>query len=187
MRKPLNGIFRAWTYLPQADSSAAPVIWGDCVVHLSHPEFSGSILHTSGVIEITEHRGIEIAETRNSYYALLGPKLPTPAGANIDPVSFIASHRSRHRRLDMLASAAMDADPHCGQCHGSGILRQDERHYSICRHCCRHSQGWWQLEGAYGKDNGRWACKAGCGAIVDMPPPELRFLPRTENEGKSSA
>lgn len=27
-------------------------------------------------------------------------------------------------------------------------------------------------------DNGRWACKAGCGIIVDGPPLELQFLPR---------
>src|SRR3546814_3555976 len=48
--------------------------------------------------------------------------------------------------------------------------------------CCKHNRGWWQLEGAYGKDNGRWACKAGCGLILDTPPLELEFLPRTVDQ-----
>src|SRR3546814_4859083 len=38
------------------------------------------------------------------------------------------------------------------------------------------------LEGAYGKDNGRWACKARCGLILDTPPLELEFLPRTVDQ-----
>ena len=38
-----------------------------------------------------------------------------------------------------------------------------------------------QAQTAYGPDNGRWACKAGCGIIVDSPPLELEFLPRAKH------
>lgn len=34
------------------------------------------------------------------------------------------------------------------------------------------------LKGGYWPDNGRWACKAGYGFMVDRPPPVLQFLPR---------
>jgi hypothetical protein len=27
--------------------------------------------------------------------------------------------------------------------------------------------GWWKLEKHYGKDNGKWCCKAGCGFTKD--------------------
>src|SRR3546814_6571365 len=75
MAKQFNGVFRAWMKVRQADPKAPPLIWGQCVVHLSNPEFSGNVLHTSGVLEIAEHKAIKIAETRNNFYALLGPEL----------------------------------------------------------------------------------------------------------------
>ena len=50
MSKQLNGIFRAWMKVKQQDEMAPPIIWGHCIVHLSHPEFSGNVLHTSGVV-----------------------------------------------------------------------------------------------------------------------------------------
>ena len=179
MTKQLNGIFRAWIRVEQPCGSAPPIIWGDCIVHLSHPEFSGNVLHTSGVIEITDHKGFKIAETRNNYYALLGPELHMPPDSGLDPMLYVVRHRSRPSKNDAFASAAMTAEPDCHKCQGTGVYRQDERHMRICDLCCRHNQGWWLLEGSYGADNGRWACKAGCGIIVDAPPPTLQFLPRT--------
>lgn len=177
MVKQFNGIFRAWARVRQA-GDAPPIIWGHCIVHLSHPEFSGNVLHTSGVIAITELAGFRIVETRNNFYALLGPELILPDDAN-DPMAYVMEHRDRTAPLDTFSSAAATADPACPQCGGSGVYRLDDRRLAICDRCCRHNQGWWQLEGAYGRDNGRWACKAGCGAIVDEPPPELEFLPRS--------
>src|SRR5687768_17580654 len=109
MAKQLNGIFRTWMRVQHAYYGALPVIWGDCIVHLSHPEFSGNILHTSGIIEIIEHESFKLAETRNNYYALLGPELQMPPGDNIDPAAVVLEHRRRGLRLDAYASAAMNA------------------------------------------------------------------------------
>jgi hypothetical protein len=178
--KQLNGIFRTWMRVRQARHGALPVIWGDCIVHLSHPEFSGNVLHTSGIIAITEYESFKIAETRNNYYALLGPELQMLRGEDIDPESVVLEQRSRGPGLDALASAAMNADPGCKKCGGAGVSPCGEGQLSVCDRCCKHNQGWWQLEGGYGADNGRWACKAGCGIIVDAPPPRLQFLPRTK-------
>lgn len=178
MAKQLNGIFRAWMKVKQKDEKAPPIIWGHCIVHLSRPEFSGHVLHTSGVLAITACQTFLVAETRNNLYALLGPELTLPAGAALDPQSHIERHRGDTRTADAYASAAMNADPGCPTCGGSGVYRYDDRHMAVCKTCCKHNQGWWLLEGAYGPDNGRWACKAGCGAILDAPPPELEFLPR---------
>lgn len=178
MAKQLNGIFRTWMRVSRADGAELPVIWGDCIVHLSHPEFSGNILHTSGIIEIVEHESFKIAQTRNSYYALLGPELAMPCGGDIAPAAIILRHRDRGPRLDVFASAAMNADPGCTRCGGTGVCPCDEGQLRICDRCCKHNQGWWQLESAYGADSGRWACKAGCGVVVDTPPPALQFLPR---------
>jgi hypothetical protein len=178
MAKQLNGIFRAWMKVKQPDENAPPIIWGHCVVHLSHPEFSGNVLHTSGVLEITEHKNFLLAETRNNYYALLGPELFMPADSGMEPAAYVKLHGGAPIKTDAYASAAMNADRDCPKCLGTGIYQYDERHAAICDRCCKHNQGWWQLEGGYGPDNGRWACKAGCGAIVDVPPLALEFLPR---------
>lgn len=176
--KQLNGLFRAWTCVRQADRSAPPVIWGDCIVHLANPEFSGRILHTSSVLEITEHKGLMIAETRNSYYTLLGPEVILPPRTDLSPEEHLLRHREQAPRVDSYASAAMNADRNCAKCRGTGVYLRSARSHAVCDACCKHRQGWWQLEGSYGVDNGRWACKAGCGRIVDLPPPELEFLPR---------
>lgn len=178
MTKQLNGIFREWLRLDQADPTAPPIIWGHCVVHLSHPEFSGSVLHTSGVLAITDCKTFLIAETRNNYYAILGPELVMPKDRTVDPRTYITEELEPRRMSDSFASAAMNADRDCVICHGTGVYRYDDRHMAVCKACCKHTQGWWLLEGAYGSDNGRWACKVGCGAIVDTPPLELEFLPR---------
>jgi hypothetical protein len=178
MSKTLNGLFRTWMRVAQADGSP-PVIWGRCIVHLGNPLFSGRILHTSGVVEISRHKGVAIAETRNNYYALLGPEVIPPPGGRIDPAAFLeAQPDDRCRPLDVFASAALNAERDCPRCHGQGVYPRSEGSLAICDLCCKHNQGWWRLEGGYGRDNGRWACKAGCGVIVDRPTPELEFLPR---------
>ena len=47
MTKQLNGLFREWMRGKQADEKAPPIIGGYCIVHLSHSEFCGSVLHTA--------------------------------------------------------------------------------------------------------------------------------------------
>jgi hypothetical protein len=180
MAKQLNGIFRAWMSVKQADETAPPIIWGHCIVHLSHPQFSGNVLHTSAVLDITAHKSFKIAETRNNFYALIGPELFMPAGAKIDPMTYVTQERGQTHTNDTFVSAAVNAEPNCPKCNGTGVYRRDDRHIAICDLCCKHNQGWWQLEGAYGADNGKWACKAGCGVIIEAPPPELEFLPRSK-------
>src|SRR5262245_51514496 len=113
MAKQLNGIFREWTRVKQADESAPPIIWGYCIVHLSHPEFCGNVLHTSGVLSIAEHKTLLIAETRNNYYALLGPELVMPADCKVDPETFVTQQRAETRKTDVYVSAAMNADRDC--------------------------------------------------------------------------
>src|SRR3546814_8395118 len=110
MAKQFNGVFRAWMKVRQADPKAPPLIWGQCVVHLSNPEFSGNVLHTSGVLEIAEHKAIKIAETRNNFYALLGPELVMPADFGMDPGTYLEMHQYASLVPDMRASAAMTAD-----------------------------------------------------------------------------
>ena len=45
----------------------------------------------------------------------------------------------------------------------------DENHQTVCDKCCTHPGGWWKLEESYGNDNGKYACKRGCGTIVADP------------------
>jgi hypothetical protein len=177
MTKKFNGIFRAWMRHQTVDHRP-PIIWGHCIVHLSNPEFSGNVLHTSRILEITEHAGFKIAETRNNFYALLGPELSLPTNAPKDPMTFIMEHVDRVDPLDPYRSAAMNAEHDCPKCSGSGVYRFRSDRLAICDRCCKHNQGWWLLEEAYGADNGRWACRAGCGVLVDAPPMALEFLPR---------
>lgn len=179
MAKKLNGVFRAWVCVKQADQTAPSIIWGDCIVHFSNPEFSGNILHTSAMLEVTSHKSLKVVETRNHLYILLGPELSMPDTPGIDPAELLSLQRANAPKSDPHVSAAMNADRDCTKCKGAGVYRRDEHHLAICDLCCKHNQGWWRLEGAYGVDNGRWACKAGCGVIVDTPPLELEFLPRS--------
>lgn len=46
----------------------------------------------------------------------------------------------------------------------------DENHIKPCEVCCTHLDGWWKLENNYGEDNGKYACKKGCGTVVDLEP-----------------
>jgi len=139
MAKQLNGIFREWMRVKQADESAPPVIWGHCIVHLSHPEFCGSVLHTSGVLSIAEHKTLLIAETRNNYYALLGPELVMPADSGVDPETYVKQQRAPTRKTDVYTSAALNADRDCPTCHGAGVYRYNDRSMAICDACCKHN------------------------------------------------
>ena len=121
MAKQLNGIFREWTRVPQSDPAAAPIIWGHCIVHLSNPEFCGHVLHTSGVLALTEHKNLLIAETRNNLYALLGPELQLPADRSTDPQAFVLANLAPAPKKDAHINAAMNADPACPLCHGAGV------------------------------------------------------------------
>lgn len=170
-------MFRSWVLVPQAGQSALPVIWGQCIVHFGNPEFSGRVLHTSGVVEVGTYKSVQIVETRNNLYALLGPQLELPHGER-DPAGFLERAWQRLPPANFFASAAMNADPRCKTCSGTGVRRTGGGSLVICDACCPHNQGWWQLESAYGENNGRWACKAGCGHIVDTPTPLIEFLPR---------
>ena len=178
MAKQFNGIFREWVKVKWPDDRRSAVIWGHCLVHLSNPKFSGNVLHTSRISRIARHGTFSIVETRNNHYVLLGPELKWPAADFADPRDYLLAHVDKSRRPDSSINAAMNADPDCMKCSGTGIYDVDADHTAVCDLCCKHNVGWWRLEGFYGSDNGRWACKAGCGLIVDKPPSELRFLPR---------
>ncbi len=58
----------------------------------------------------------------------------------------------------------------CEKCNGTGLYMYDEIHATVCNACCTHPEGWWKLEKHYGKDNGKYACKKGCGTVIDKPP-----------------
>ena len=58
----------------------------------------------------------------------------------------------------------------CKKCSGTGQYIYDEHHIKPCEICCKHSDGWWKLEQHYGNDNGKYACKKGCGTVVDNLP-----------------
>ncbi len=53
----------------------------------------------------------------------------------------------------------------------------DENHVKPCEVCCTHSDGWWKLEKHYGSDNGKYACKKGCGTIVNTAPKSKKTDP----------
>lgn len=67
--------------------------------------------------------------------------------------------------------AARNARPDCPKCGGIGSYMYDDIHSTICNLCCKHDQGWWQL-GELHSHPGKWCCKAGCGYIADLDPPE---------------
>jgi hypothetical protein len=65
--------------------------------------------------------------------------------------------------------AAENARPDCPTCKGAGVYMYDENHSTICRACCRHDLGWWQLTELHAHP-GHWCCKAGCGYTVETLP-----------------
>src|SRR3546814_9639927 len=92
--------------------------------------FRSNVLHTSGVLEIAEHKAIKIAATRNNFYALLGPELVMPADCGMDPGTYLEIHQYASPVLDMRASAAMTADPDCAKCHATGVYQRSDAHTS---------------------------------------------------------
>lgn len=50
---------------------------------------------------------------------------------------------------------------------GKKITKHDSKK---CEVCCKHDEGWWKLKEHYGKDNGKWCCRAGCGKTIDKLP-----------------
>ncbi len=46
----------------------------------------------------------------------------------------------------------------------------DENHIQPCEVCCTHLDGWWKMEARDGTNDGKYACKRGCGTIVNRPP-----------------
>ena len=54
----------------------------------------------------------------------------------------------------------------------------DENHIKPCEVCCAHLDGWWKMEKHYGTDNGKYACKKGCGTIIDNLPDDEEALMR---------
>jgi len=63
-------------------------------------------------------------------------------------------------------------DNKCEKCHGQGRYMYDDMHIKPCEACCTHPDGWWKMENRYGDDNGKYACKRGCGTIRDSAPEE---------------
>src|SRR3546814_4760195 len=99
--------------------------------------FRSNVLHTSGVLEIAEHKAIKIAETRNNFYALLGPELVMPADCGMDPGTYLEMHQYASPVLDMRASAAMTADPDCPKCNATGVYQHSDRRLALDRKSTR--------------------------------------------------
>lgn len=52
----------------------------------------------------------------------------------------------------------------------------DENHIKPCEACCDHPDGWWKMEKHYDEDNGKYACKRGCGTKIDQLPDDEESL-----------
>ena len=64
----------------------------------------------------------------------------------------------------------------CKKCGGTGQYQYDENHITVCDACCTHLDGWYKLEERYGNDNGKYACKRGCGTLAANPPDDEESL-----------
>lgn len=58
----------------------------------------------------------------------------------------------------------------CKKCGGTGFYMYDENHRTVCDECCAHPDGWCKMEKSYGNDNGKYACKKGCGKVINKLP-----------------
>lgn len=57
----------------------------------------------------------------------------------------------------------------------------DENHVKPCEVCCTHPDGWWKLEEHYDDDNGKYACKRGCGTLInELPSDEDTLIQMTK-------
>jgi hypothetical protein len=57
----------------------------------------------------------------------------------------------------------------CTACNDTRWIRYDDWHKRRCDACCLHPSGVWELVEAYGEDNGKFCCKAGCGTTWESP------------------
>lgn len=64
----------------------------------------------------------------------------------------------------------------CKKCAGARRYMYDENHIKPCEACCDHPDGWWKMEKHYGEDNGKYACKRGCGTKIDKLPDDEETL-----------
>lgn len=74
---------------------------------------------------------------------------------------------------DSFEHAKENANPDCIKCLGTGQYKYSTHgtlHFTICDLCCKHDRGWWMLREHYGKNNGKWCCRAGCGKTLAEKP-----------------
>lgn len=70
----------------------------------------------------------------------------------------------------------------CKKCKGTGRYMYDENHITVCDACCTHPDGWWKLEKHYAEDNGKYACKRGCGTLInELPSAEDTLIQMTKD------
>jgi len=70
----------------------------------------------------------------------------------------------------------------CKKCNGTEHYMYDKNHIKVCDSCCTHPDGWWKMEKHYGNDNGKYACKKGCGTIVNTVPKSKKTDPVAKSE-----
>lgn len=69
----------------------------------------------------------------------------------------------------------------CKRCNGVGTYLYNENHIQQCEICCTHLDGWWKLEKNYGDDNGKYACKRGCGILIKNLPDDESLMGLTKD------
>ena len=52
------------------------------------------------------------------------------------------------------------------------FIRPLDKEMEAC-FCCKHEKGYWLLQNRYGKNNGKWLCRSGCGKILERLPDNL--------------
>lgn len=74
---------------------------------------------------------------------------------------------------DSFDHARANAKSDCPSCQGTGMFQYTSHGtpgFTICRRCCKHDRGFWQLKEHYREDNGKWCCLAGCGLKLTFNP-----------------
>lgn len=69
----------------------------------------------------------------------------------------------------------------CNKCSGTGWHMYDLNHIQPCESCCKHSDGWWQLDKRHGMDADKFACKTGCGTVIERLPDDDALLGLTRD------
>lgn len=88
-------------------------------------------------------------------------------------INAVNSAKPKGIKTDVWDNAKKNAKKDCPKCHGTGQYYYDNEHGTICALCCQHNMGWWKLEKHYGKNNGKWCCKAGCGTTKRTIPKKV--------------